>query len=186
MLDAVRHDDGGHMFIVKGGTAMQLRVGIRARATADLDVTFRGGMDTWLQRFDAATANHAWQGFTVERKAPPTEIDVPGLGYRPWRVALQIRYEGRDFGSTSLEVAIDEPTGAHHDLVEPHGIVLAKFGIDPPNVVPCLNAPYRRTRGLATTRCSYASTRPRPQNCGRPLTTSWISDRIDQASPASQ
>lgn len=42
MLDDVRHGDGGHLFIVKGGTAMQLRLGIRARATTDLDVVFAG------------------------------------------------------------------------------------------------------------------------------------------------
>jgi nucleotidyltransferase AbiEii toxin of type IV toxin-antitoxin system len=42
MLDDVRHDDGAHLFIVKGGTAMQLRLGIHARATTDLDVVFRG------------------------------------------------------------------------------------------------------------------------------------------------
>ncbi|WP_291408061.1 nucleotidyl transferase AbiEii/AbiGii toxin family protein [Actinophytocola sp.] len=161
MLDAVRHDDGGHLFIVKGGTAMQLRLGIRARATTDLDVIFRGRMNAWLERFDDATASHAWHGFTVERKAPPTEIDVPGLGYQPWRVALQIRYEGRDFGSTSLEVAIDEPTGAHHELVEPEGIVLAKFAIDPPRLVPCLDAPYQIAQKL------HACTEPLPDGNDR-------------------
>jgi hypothetical protein len=56
MLDDVRHDDGGHLFIVKGGTAMQLRLGIAARATTDLDVAFRGRFDDWLTRFDTATA----------------------------------------------------------------------------------------------------------------------------------
>jgi Nucleotidyl transferase AbiEii toxin, Type IV TA system len=39
MVDNVRHADGGHLFVVKGGTAMQLRLGIQARATTDLDVT---------------------------------------------------------------------------------------------------------------------------------------------------
>jgi len=56
MLDDAHHDDGGHLFIVKGGTAMQLRLGIEARATTDLDVAFRGRFDDWLARFDTATA----------------------------------------------------------------------------------------------------------------------------------
>ncbi|NEE02395.1 nucleotidyl transferase AbiEii/AbiGii toxin family protein [Phytoactinopolyspora halotolerans] len=161
MLDAVRHDDGGHLFIVKGGTAMQLRLGIRARATTDLDVIFRGHMDTWLHRFDEAIAERTWNGFTVERKAPPLEIDVPGLGYRPWRVALQIRYEGRDFGSTSLEVAIDERTGKRHTLVQPQGIVLAEFDIDPPRLVPCLDVPYQIAQKL------HACTEPHPDGNDR-------------------
>lgn len=139
MLDGVRHEDGGHLFVVKGGTAMQLRLGIRARATTDLDVTFRGAAKTWLAAFDEATADRTWEGFTVVRKGLPVQIEVDGLAYRPWRVGLQIRYEGRDFGSTSLEVGIDQTGVADHDLVVPAGIVLAAFDIDPPRLVPCLD-----------------------------------------------
>jgi len=54
LLDDVRHDDGGHLFIVKGSPAMQLRLGISARATTDLDVAFRGHFDDWLARIDQA------------------------------------------------------------------------------------------------------------------------------------
>lgn len=161
MLDAVRHDDGGHLFIVKGGTAMQLRLGIRARATTDLDVIFRGCMDAWLERFDEATANCVWHGFTITRKAPPSEINLPGLGYRPWRVPLQIRYEGQDFGSTSLEIAVDEQTDTHHEFVEPEGIVLAAFEIDPPRLVPCLETPYQIAQKL------HACTEPHPDGNDR-------------------
>jgi len=115
MLDAVRHDNGGHLFIVKGGTAMQLRLGIDARATTDLDVVFAGRVGEWLDRFDAATADREWSGFTVTRKGEPTQIEIAAAGYRPWRVSLQIRYEGREFGSLALEVAIDESAEEHHD-----------------------------------------------------------------------
>jgi Nucleotidyl transferase AbiEii toxin, Type IV TA system len=132
MLDDVRHPDGGHLFIVKGGTAMQLRLGIPARATTDLHIVFAGHVDQWLDRFDAATGDRAWNGFTVARKTAPTQIEVTAAGYRPWRVPLQIRYEGREFGSISLEVAVDGTAGAHTDLIEPEGIELAAFAIDPP------------------------------------------------------
>lgn len=141
MLDDVRHDDGGHLFIVKGGTAMQLRLGIRARATTDLDVVFAGGLDEWLARFDDATADRSWSGFTLTRKAGPSQIEVRSPGYRPWRVPLQVRYEGRDFGSVSLEVAIDSAASSHQELVRTDGIELAVFEIDPPQFVPCLDVP---------------------------------------------
>ncbi|MBK5222948.1 MAG: nucleotidyl transferase AbiEii/AbiGii toxin family protein [Acidimicrobiia bacterium] len=75
MLDETRHPDGGHLFVVKGGTAMQLRLGIRARATTDLDIVFAGRVEEWLTRFDAATMDRSWNGFTVTRKAPPTHPD---------------------------------------------------------------------------------------------------------------
>jgi len=139
MLDDVRHDDGGHLFIVKGGTAMQLRLGIHARATTDLDVIFRGHVEEWLSRFDAVITDRSWNGFTVTRKTEPAPIDIHGLGYQPWRVSLQIRYEGRDFGSTILEVAIDQTAIHNYELIEPAGIALAHFGIDAPQRIPCLN-----------------------------------------------
>lgn len=96
MLDEVRHPDGRHLFIVKGGTAMQLRLGTRARATTDLDVVFAGRVDEWLASFDPATADRTWNGFTVARKSAPTQIEVSTAGYRPWRVPLQLRYKGRE------------------------------------------------------------------------------------------
>lgn len=54
MLDHVRHEDGGHLFIIKGGTAMQLRLGIHARATTDIDIVFADNVDEWFVRFDDA------------------------------------------------------------------------------------------------------------------------------------
>jgi hypothetical protein len=156
MLDDVRHDDGGRLFIVKGGTAMQLRLGIQARATTDLDVVFAGRVEDWLERFDAATADREWNGFTVSRKSEPTQIEVPGPGYRPWRVPLQIRYEGREFGSIALEVAVDGDAAEHHDLIAPDGIELAAFAINPPGLVPCLDVPNQIAQKL------HACTEPLP------------------------
>lgn len=161
MLDEVRHPDGGHLFIVKGGTAMQLRLGIRARATTDLDVVFAGRVEEWLARFDAATAERSWNGFTVARKAQPTQIEANTAGYRPWRVPLQLRYEGREFGSVSLEVAIDDTAARHLDLVEPDGIALAVFEIDPPRLVPCLDVANQIAQKL------HACTEPLPDGNDR-------------------
>lgn len=157
MLDDVRHDDGGHLFIVKGGTAMQLRLGIQARATTDLDVVFAGQVEDWLGRFDTATADRTWNGFTVTRKSEPIQIDIRGLGYRPWRVPLQIRYEGREFGSIALEVAVDDDVAEHHDLIAPDGIELAAFAINPPELVPCLDVPSQIAQKL------HACTEPLPE-----------------------
>jgi Nucleotidyl transferase AbiEii toxin, Type IV TA system len=139
LLDNVRHGDGGHLFIVKGGTAMQLRIGIEARATRDLDMVFRGRMESWLDQLDTAFDNQSWNGFTVARKSAPRQITLSTPGYHPWRVPLQLRYEGRDFGSVAFEISIDESTAAHYELVAPEGIELAHFAIDPPCVIPCLD-----------------------------------------------
>lgn len=174
MLDGVRHDDGGHLFVVKGGTAMQLRLGITARATTDLDMVFRGSASDWLARFDEATATDTWEGFTVARKGPPVEITVTGLAYRPWRVGLQVRYEGRDFGSTSLEVAIDHTADGSYELVEPDGIVLAGFDIDPPRLVPCLDVAHQIAQKL------HACTEPLPNGNDRvrDVIDIWLLDAL--------
>ena len=140
-LDDVRHDDGAHLFIVKGGTAMQLRFGITARATTDLDVVFRGRVDQWIDQLDQALIDRTWNGFSVNRKNDPVQIDISSAGYQPWRVPLQIRYEGRDFGSITFEVAIDHTPADRYELVEPDGIALAVFAIDPPGWIPCLDVP---------------------------------------------
>ncbi len=52
----VHHADLEVRHIVKKGTAMQLRLGIQARSTTDLDVAFAGRVEDWLDRFDTATA----------------------------------------------------------------------------------------------------------------------------------
>ncbi len=161
MLDDARHDDGGHLFIVKGGTAMQLRLGIQARATTDLDVAFRGRFDDWLASFDAATSGSTRHGFTMARKSEPTPIEIPGMGYTPWRVPLQVRYEGREFGTIAFEVAIDETFAEHHELVAPDDIYLATFSIESPGLVPCLDVPYQIAQKL------HACTEPRPDGNDR-------------------
>ena len=74
---------------------------------------------------------------------------------------LQIRYEGRELGSTALEVAIDETSATHHELIEPDGIALATFAIDPPRLVPCLDMPYQIAQKL------HACTEPLPEGNDR-------------------
>ena len=41
MIDRIRDTEGGHLFVAKGGSAMQLRLGLTARATTDLDLLFQ-------------------------------------------------------------------------------------------------------------------------------------------------
>jgi hypothetical protein len=74
MVDRVRDADGAHLFVAKGGSAMQLRLGMTARTTTDLDFLFRGGAHTWLDRFDVALREGPWNGFDAQRKTEPEEI----------------------------------------------------------------------------------------------------------------
>ena len=80
-LDDVHHDDGAHLFILKGGTAMQLRFGITARATTDLDVVFRARVDQWIDQLDRASAtNH---GESHSRSATKAETSAASPSKSP-------------------------------------------------------------------------------------------------------
>jgi hypothetical protein len=139
-----------------------------------------GRVEDWLARFDAVTMERSWNGFTIARKAPPVQIEVNTAGYRPWRVPLQLRYEGREFGSVSLEVAIDDAASGHQDLIEPDGIALAAFEIDPPRLVPCLDVPNQIAQKV------HACTEPLPGGIlVRPdVASQQINEEAKKAEPA--
>jgi Nucleotidyl transferase AbiEii toxin, Type IV TA system len=146
IVDRVRTDDGGNLFVTKGGSAMQMRLGLVARATTDLDFLFRGGASQWLDHLDEALLGGGWNGFDVHRKNEPTEIEVPGLRYKPWRLNLQLAYKGKAFSTVQVEIAMDSVSGVDRDdIVE--GIDLGWFGIDAPPI-PCLSIAYQMAQKL--------------------------------------
>ena len=129
MIDHIRDTEGGHLFVAKGGSAMQLRLGLTARATTDLDLLFRGNVNAWLDQFDEALREGPWNGFDARRKNEPEEIMVPGMLYRPQRFDVQLQYVGKSFSTVRIELALDGVSGqGHDDLVD--GIDLGWFGIN--------------------------------------------------------
>lgn len=148
---ARRSDDDAHLFVAKGGSSMQLRLGLTARATTDLDLLFRGHATEWLSHFDAALNAGSWNGFDARRKNEPTEIAVEGAAYKPWRFDVALSYMGRSFSSVRVELAFDALSAAHHDEVET--TAAEWFGFQPPPI-PCLSIPYQMAQKL------HASTDP--------------------------
>jgi hypothetical protein len=67
---------------------MQMRLGLTARATTDLDFLFLGGASQWLDHLDEALLGGSWSRFDVHRKNQPTEIEVPGLRCKSWRMTF--------------------------------------------------------------------------------------------------
>jgi hypothetical protein len=69
ILDGVRDEDDDPVFVLKGGAAMELRLGLNARATKDYDVTFRDRTADMLARLDEALQRpHA--DFAITRTEP--------------------------------------------------------------------------------------------------------------------
>lgn len=98
-LDRVRDEDDEPVFLLKGGVAMELRLGLRARATSDYDTAFRVTVDEVMDRLDEALAE-PWSHFDIARDAPePIENTTAS------RVRLRISYKSRRWGSVALEMA---------------------------------------------------------------------------------
>ena len=176
IVDRARTGDGGHLFIAKGGSAMQMRLGLTARATTDLDFLFRGGATQWLDRLDEALLAGPWNSFDVHRKNQPTEINVPGLRYKPWRMNLQLAYKGKAFSTVQVEIAMDPVSGVNRDdIVE--GIDLGWFGIDAPPI-PCLSIAYQMAQKLHACTDPYDGEGQQENDRVRDLVDLWLLESL--------
>ena len=69
VLDRVRDENGEPLFALKGGAAMELRLGVNARASRDYDAAFRERAEHMLDALDRALAED-WGGFQLQRTQP--------------------------------------------------------------------------------------------------------------------
>jgi hypothetical protein len=103
MLDRARHvDDGEPLFLIKGGVAMELRVGVGARATKDLDAAFRDTAANVADRLDLALRG-GFGDFTATR----TEIE-PIKDTGALRCEVKLAYRGRPVVTVKTEIAAAE------------------------------------------------------------------------------
>ncbi len=138
-------------WLLKGGLALQLRLGMRARTTLDVDVLLLAPATQLHQMLvQAARLNlQDWFEFTVRS----TPAQLPGTGETGKRFALTALLDGRTFEAFHLDVGIGDPVVEPADeLVTPP--LLAFAGIAPATI-PC----YPVTQHLAEKLHAYV--RPR-------------------------
>ena len=133
-LDSVRADDGAR-FLIKGGASMELRLGLGARTTKDIDVVFRGAPREMLDALEEAFAQ-PYGNFSFRRKGPVEDIRETGSR----RLLVQVGFAGKDWQTLQIEVARPEATEA--ELV-PVAIGIADFRLDGPERVACLALRYQ-------------------------------------------
>lgn len=133
-LDAVHADDGPR-FLIKGGASMELRLGLRARTTKDVDIVFRGERDEMLDALEEAFTQ-PYGSFSFRRKGPVE--DIRDTGSR--RLSVQVGFAGRDWQTLQVEVA--RPEAVEPELV-PVAIGVADFKLDGPERVACLSLRYQ-------------------------------------------
>lgn len=141
MLDHARDENEDPVFVLKGGAAMELRLGLRARATKDYDTAYREAIEGMLQRLDAAL-RHGFGDFTATRTEPEaiTETGVQ-------RLEIKLSYRGRSWGTVQLEVAAAEgEAGREIDRVP--GKPLEALGLTVPVDVPCVSIRYQIAQKL--------------------------------------
>jgi hypothetical protein len=133
-LDSVRADDGAR-FLIKGGASMELRLGMGARTTKDIDVVFRGAPREMLDALEEAFAQ-PYGSFSFRRKGPVEDIRETGSR----RLFVQVSFADKDWQTLQIEVARPEATEA--ELV-PVAIGIADFKLDGPQRVACLALRYQ-------------------------------------------
>jgi len=117
-------------FFVKGGVAIELRLGLAARATRDLDIGLCAPAEELLPAFDASLA----VGFGDFRLRRRGEARVLDNGARSLQVTVE--YVGRPFATVDVDLA-EATIDVRTDPVEP--IALHELGLMHPRAVPCLS-----------------------------------------------
>jgi Nucleotidyl transferase AbiEii toxin, Type IV TA system len=145
VLGELRETDGTPLFILKGGVAMQLRFGIRARLSQDYDAAFRREIKH-LEDVLADAPNHPVGGFMVRAVGKPEALGPTGA----FRQTLKLTYQGRGWGEVRLEVS--PPEGRSVDLdqldhIEPDPDP-SVFGLEKPEPIPCMPVRYQIAQKL--------------------------------------
>jgi hypothetical protein len=144
-LQRASHDDGKSLFLIKGGTQIELRLGLRARASADLDTLFRGEFSTFLAALDEVLLDGLGP-FTLQR-TEPEDIDVASRTVNPRRMNVGIGLRGRTVLTVQLEVAPDEAgAGKTVDMIPVPS--LEHFGISSPGLAAALALEYQVAQKL--------------------------------------
>jgi hypothetical protein len=138
-VDRVRADDRAR-FLVKGGVSIELRLGLRVRATKDVDLVFRGNADEMLDALEEAF-EQPFAGFAFRRKGEVENIRDTGSR----RLEVQLSFGGREWQTLQLEIA--KPEADEIELV-PVAVGIGDFGLDGPEEVACLSLRFQVAQKL--------------------------------------
>jgi Nucleotidyl transferase AbiEii toxin, Type IV TA system len=140
-LERARDQSGVPLFLIKGGVMIELRLGLRARATRDLDAVFRAEFSTWLDRLDGAIRQPV--GDFALTRTEPEQIRQTNT----WRLQLIIDYRGRRWAQIPLEIASAEvPDVLEVEHVRP--LRISQLGLPEPESVAIVGPRYQIAQKL--------------------------------------
>lgn len=134
-LDGARDELAEPRFLLKGGVAIELRLGMRARATKDVDVVFRGDPGT-LRDILEDTLAPGYPPFAF-RLSQSQAIRDTGAE----RMEVKITFSGSAWATLQLEVSPAEAGGAELELVE--AVRLDDLLLSGPKLVACQSLRYQ-------------------------------------------
>jgi len=137
MLDNARGPDGEPMFVVKGGSALELRYESRARATRDIDLEFTGMLDDIYEQVTECV-EAGWSGFSG-RVLDPQPLSIPWGSVTGQRLGVRLTYLGRPFANIPLEIVTRRSPQVEYINV----VRLDPVGLPAPDPIPCLALPYQ-------------------------------------------
>jgi hypothetical protein len=155
-------------WVLKGGFALELRLGNVARSTKDADFEWRLDEEDAVELLLDAAALDIGDRFTFALERSDEETDLPGGGQR-WRVAATLA--GRIFERTVIDVAFAAPPVQAPDRITTSGL------LDSPVSAPSRS---RRSRSSSTSRRSSTPTpvRTRADDRARGSRTSSMSSSL--------
>ncbi|MHB8681436.1 MAG: nucleotidyl transferase AbiEii/AbiGii toxin family protein [Acidimicrobiales bacterium] len=141
LLDHARDENDDPLFVLKGGAALELRLGLRARATKDFDTTYRHALAGMLDRLDESL-RHGHSDFTATRTEAEPVTDTGAQ-----RLDIKLAYRGRSWATVRLEIAAAEGV-AGREIDRVAGMPLDFLGLDVPAEVPCVSVRYQMAQKL--------------------------------------
>jgi len=124
------HGDGPR-FAIKGGVALELRLGARARATRDLDLVVNDSSIDPVAALDTAL-EESFEGFTFRRREDPHPLPRGGA-----RVEVSVEYAHKGWSRIQVDLTPREGDSTEFEMVE--ALDLREFFFDFPERLPCLS-----------------------------------------------
>ena len=107
MLRRVDLGNEGPPILVKGGSALELRLGLRSsRTSKDLDAIVRGDLERFVDQA-AQVVREPLAGFVGTLKGL-REVPVPGVAVRPRQFLVSLTYHEKPFATVPVEVSPPE------------------------------------------------------------------------------
>jgi hypothetical protein len=165
MLDGLKDEFGIERIAFKGGAALELRFGFRARASADLDGSYRGELSEAVELVDEGVRG-GWSGFTG-RTTDGKIIPGTGLTHPPIRFSVKLRYKGKDFVTVPMELSPVEGRSLDHLEVLPAAVSLEPVQLSDADAIPFLPIRYQLAQKLHA--CTENTGDERPNQRARDL-----------------